>query len=176
MKRTSRFDVELELAVREEITAPKLEALISRCWGLSSKAKPGRAHAELEDVHEFQTKFGIPMKRTPEFLDEDAYKFRVNFMREELQEFLDACAAQNLPEAADALGDLVYVAMGLALMMGLPWADIWDEIHKANLTKVRVTGADQSKRGSMLDVVKPEGFKHPDHTPALLRAFSKEQE
>ena len=37
----------------------------------------------------------------------------------------------------DALIDLTYVAMGTAYMMGLPWQDLWDEVQRANMSKVR---------------------------------------
>lgn len=168
-----RFNVELMGGSREAetIIALNLQTLIQMSWGMkTARVRPGRVHAEFEDVREFQEKFKIPMSPVPAFLDKDAYEFRVKFMQEELDEFLTACDEGNMAEAADALGDLVYVAMGLALMMGLPWPEVWDEIQKANLTKVRATEVSQSKRGSLLDVVKPEGFVPPDHKPALEKA------
>ena len=121
-----------------------------------------------EDVGDFHEKFGLPATRDsesePHLLTEDAATFRTKFMIEELQEFRDAQAAGNLVEAADALVDLVYVALGTAQLMQIPFNELWDEVHRANMKKVRANGSDdpRSKRAHTLDVVKPEGWKHPD--------------
>lgn len=120
-----------------------------------------------QDVKDFQTKFGIPMPETPTFLSNEAFEFRVNFLQEELEEFYGDHKAGNMEGAADALVDLVYVAHGTALMMGIPWEKIWDEVQRANMTKVRATSAEQSKRGTALDIIKPAGWVGPDHKKAL---------
>lgn len=129
-----------------------------------------------EDVQDFHAKFGVPVASSPTIPDNETYKFRRKFMQEEIDEFEAAyldlkvgviTEAQALHEMADALVDLVYVAMGTADMMGLPWQKLWDEVQRANMSKVRATDASQSKRGSALDVVKPEGWVAPNHYPAL---------
>jgi predicted HAD superfamily Cof-like phosphohydrolase len=119
------------------------------------------------DVLAFQQKFDVPMAPSPAFLDEEAETFRVKFMQEELDEFQEACDQLDLAKAADALVDLVYVVHGTALMMGLPWQALWAEVQRANMEKVRATSAEQSKRRSTLDVIKPEGWRPPNHVPAL---------
>ncbi len=122
-----------------------------------------------DDVEAFHKKFGVPLAGTPSFLDDDANRFRQKFMQEELDEYNEAYMAGDMLKAADALVDLVYVALGTASMMGLPWQQLWDEVQRANMSKVRATGADDSRsvRKSALDVVKPEGWKAPDHRAAL---------
>lgn len=119
------------------------------------------------DVRFFHQKFGVPMATEPSFLNPEALEFRIKFLKEELQEFIDAHAAYDMHGAADALVDLAYVLHGTALMMGLPWPALWNEVQRANMAKVRATNASQSKRGSALDVIKPEGWKAPDHIVAL---------
>ena len=52
-------------------------------------------------------------------------------------------------------------------MMGLPWPQLWDEVQRANMAKERAKHAGESKRGSALDVVKPEGWVPPDVAGAL---------
>lgn len=48
----------------------------------------------------------------------------------------------------------------------LPLQDLWDEVHKANMRKVR--GTEQtSKYGNSFDVVKPEGWTPPDIASVL---------
>jgi predicted HAD superfamily Cof-like phosphohydrolase len=123
-----------------------------------------------KDVLAFQQKFDIPMASAPAFLDSKATQFRVDFMQEELDEFKEAVNAQDLAKAADALVDLAYVVHGTALMMGLPWEQLWAEVQRANMAKVRATDLSQSKRQSTLDVVKPPGWLAPCHQATLLAA------
>jgi dCMP deaminase len=125
------------------------------------------------DVGEFNRKFDLPMcgDGPPTLLDEDLLLFRTKFMVEELQEFRDACSSGNLPEAADALVDLVYVALGTAHMMRVPFDECWIEVQRANMQKVRANGANdpKSKRKHQLDVVKPEGWQPPDLARIIAR-------
>lgn len=122
---------------------------------------------ENDDVKAFQEKFGVPMSATPAFLTGEVARFRANFLLEEIDEFIDANDVLDLAGAADALIDLVYVAHGTALIMGLPWDKLWDEVQRANMTKMRATSAEDSKRKSSLDVIKPPGWVGPDHSAAL---------
>lgn len=122
---------------------------------------------ERRDVLVFHQKFCIPMASAPSFLDEEAFKFRLKFMREELNEFEEGHQTCDMHEAADALVDLAYVLHGTALIMGLPWPTLWDEVQRANMAKIRAAHAGESKRGSALDVIKPAGWTPPDHTASL---------
>jgi predicted HAD superfamily Cof-like phosphohydrolase len=126
-------------------------------------------HVELSHVDAFHLKFGVPMPKVPSFMNEEALTFRLKFLREEVQEFEDAHRAGNMKDAADALVDLVYVALGTALMMGLRsvWWSLWGRVQMKNMLKVRAQSAGESKRGTKLDVVKPAGWTPPDHTPDL---------
>lgn len=181
------------------------------------------------DVGMFHFKFGLPVAgevietvardsvrhcealpaaivTSPGQVSDEVARFRLNFLCEELAEFMDAMGfaapastiknvgkavkawkdradplnvrEQDLEKAADALADLVYVALGTAHMMGLPFEAVWAEVQRANMTKVRATGDDdpRSKRGSSLDVVKPEGWKAPDHGPAIEAAMTRRWE
>lgn len=118
-----------------------------------------------EDVRAFQEKFKVPMADSPSILDHQAVQFRIGFLREELNEFEEAAAWHNIEGMADALVDLVYIALGTSHMMGLPWQRLWDSVHEANMSKriAKPDGSD-SKRGSPLDVVKPPGWVGPDHS------------
>ena len=122
---------------------------------------------ERRDVLAFHQKFNIPTATEASFLNHDAYHFRVKFLKEELEEFEVAHVTGDMHGAADALVDLAYVLHGTALMMGLPWPILWDEVQHANMAKVRATSASESKRNSALDIIKPAGWTAPDHTAAL---------
>lgn len=137
----------------------------------------------------------------PALLEPATLRFRLNFLMEELAEYCEACGVhvvasslriqaklvqtveedilvipggQDLHKAADALADLTYVALGTAHLMGLPFDTVWDTVQRANMTKERATGADdpRSKRGSALDVVKPEGWIAPNHNDAIKLALA----
>lgn len=128
----------------------------------------GPAHQELADIRTFHEKFGVPMSPVPAFLDPAATLFRQKFMQEELNEFHEAYQQRDLALAFDALLDLVYVTIGTALKMGLPWPQGWERVQEANMAKrlAKPDGSD-SKRGSPMDVVKPEGWTPPDHANLL---------
>lgn len=83
------------------------------------------------------------------------------FIEEELVEFNDAYAAQNLVGMVDAIGDLIYGAMGTFKKMGLTREHVrqcFAAIHTANMTKKR----GDKGRGSDEDAVKPADFVAPE--------------
>jgi predicted HAD superfamily Cof-like phosphohydrolase len=127
-----------------------------------------------DDVSIFHKKFGLPHLGDgdpPRLLGGADFHFRRRFLEEELTELVEAQTAGDLAGVADALVDLVYVAMGTAHLMGLPFDELWAEVQRANLSKERATGADdpRSKRANHLDVVKPEGWVAPDVEGVIRR-------
>lgn len=116
-----------------------------------------------QDILDFHRRFEVPIRDKPGFLSEADMLFRVRCLNEELDELCEAIRNKDLIETGDALVDLVYFALGTAAMMGLPFQKMWNEVHECNMKKVRATSADQSKRGSALDVVKPTGWEGPNH-------------
>lgn len=213
-----------------------------------------------QDVKAFQEKFGVPMPTSPSMLNDEAYNFRLGFLKEEKNEFIDCHHKRDIEGCFDALLDEVYVACGTALMMGvsvemwsdifyeslmdpnamnkirsknpypsklcfLPddeyntavtlfdthlsefvhysyygdavgsagamsdlvilcydtalrmglrypvWRELWNDVQRANMTKVRATSAGQSKRGTSLDVVKPAGWIGPNGAAILDRHY-----
>lgn len=108
--------------------------------------------------------FNIEGAVKPMMLSNDVEQFRINFMKEELQEYEDA---RTLEDKIDALVDLVVVAMGTAYLHGFDWTPHWEEVFRANMDKVRVANASESKRGSPIDLRKPDGWQGPNHTKIL---------
>lgn len=131
-----------------------------------------------EQVLEFSKKFGIPTPELPQLLGPTEHLYRTDFMIEELQEYNEAWHNKDIVKAADALADLVYVALGTAIMMGLPWQKIFDEVHRCNMTKMRKVDMDEAQalRHPMLDVGKPEGWVGPEAVieQAIQTALNKE--
>jgi len=84
--------------------------------------------------------------------------------------------AADLESSLDALVDLMVVLLGTAYCMGflndVPtsssgptektiFEEAWRRVQNANLSKVRVKSASESKRGSGFDLKKPEGWEAP---------------
>jgi len=132
--------------------------------------------SNFDDVGEFHRKFGLPRVKPFEMphptnlhMDPAVMDFRFKFLQEELKEFKEGMEAEDIVGMADALIDLVYVAMGTAHMLGLPWQELWDDVQRANMSKERAAeDGSNSKRGSGLDVIKPEGWRGP-HGASILK-------
>lgn len=117
---------------------------------------------DFELVRVFHEKFGLPTqgRRPPEAISSELVDFRLKFLLEELLELAEAYGRtlvvdapldggglrfikteasneQDLPAAADALVDLVYVALGTAHLHSFPWRRLFDEVQYANMQKVR---------------------------------------
>ncbi len=100
----------------------------------------------------------------------DLMDVRIKFLKEELDEFIEGWATGDHAQMADALVDLVYVALGTAHLLGYPWQEVWDAVQAANMAKERgKPDGSNSKRGSAWDVVKPEGWTPPDIATLLER-------
>lgn len=121
---------------------------------------------EFNDVGRFHEKFGLPIRNAAERpgreVPEDLLDFRVKFMQEELDEYVEARAAGDHAKMADSLIDLVYVAMGTAHLQNYPWHMLWEEVQRANMDKVRATSETSTERGGTWDVIKPDGWTPPD--------------
>lgn len=112
---------------------------------------------EFADVFAFHEKFGQIRHTVPGHLSTAKVNERVAFMQEELDEFREGVAENDLAKQADALVDLVYVAMGTAVMLGLPWDWLWNDVQRANMAKV----PGMTHRGTQMDVTKPPGWQPP---------------
>jgi len=120
----------------------------------------------IEYIKEFNDKFGLPDGHEDVLTGDTATTdYRIRFIVEELGEFIDAMDEGDRVKAFDALLDLVYVAQGTALFLGispLQWFFGMSAVHEANMSKIRVQKITDSKRKSSFDVVKPDGWVGPE--------------
>jgi phosphoribosyl-ATP pyrophosphohydrolase len=89
------------------------------------------------------------------------FEWTNKFVMEELTELGDGFAAQDIVAMVDAVGDLIYGAMGTFKKMGLTREQVrqvFTAIHNANMTKKR----GDKGRGSDEDAVKPADFVPPE--------------
>lgn len=143
----------------------------------------GKGMAGLQrDVAQFHLKFGLPIGYNPgsNFDSVEQRQLRASLVLEEALELVAAmgldprqavesylnsrqkeCKA-SLPEAMDAVADLVYVALGTAVTFGVIMWPIWNEVQKTNMAKV---GGASRADGKLL---KPPGWQPPDIRAILL--------
>lgn len=93
-------------------------------------------------VNEWCEATDITVSSIPTNISADRYKLRFNLMAEENLEYLEACAANNSVEIADAIGDMLYILLGTALEHGMQdYLDkIFSEIHRSNMSKMGADG------------------------------------
>jgi predicted HAD superfamily Cof-like phosphohydrolase len=93
--------------------------------------------SSIELVREFHETFDHPVSEKMIIPDQKTVDFRINFMKEELDELEEAVAQNDVVGIMDALGDIQYVLDGFFLNCGLHVVkdQILEEIHRSNMTK-----------------------------------------
>lgn len=117
-----------------------------------------------DDVGAFHAKFNLPVIGAGpcKQMTEEAVKYRIRFLSEELEEFIDAVNDKDLAGQLDALVDLAWVAMGTAHFLGAPFNEAWAEVVRANMAKVLRSEQDVThKRGVVETIRKPVNWKGP---------------
>jgi NTP pyrophosphatase (non-canonical NTP hydrolase) len=105
----------------------------------------------------------LPVPAIPTLLNPNRAEWARTALLEEANEFREAIEKGDIVEAADALLDSVFFALGRLCEMGIPAKAVWGRILEANMAKQR---GELSKRPGSLghDAVKPEGWTPPDHS------------
>ena len=116
----------------------------------------------LNQVAEFHSLFKHPILTTPTIPSEERCKLRVELLAEELKELQQAIDDKDIVEIADALCDLQYVLSGAILEFGLgeKFKDLFDEVHRSNMSKVWEDGTVRYREDGK--VLKPETFSQAD--------------
>ena len=109
-----------------------------------------------QDVEEFFGAFGHARQGSPSWPDMGTTKMRMRLITEEYRELLAAVDDLDFAESIDAVADLIYVAIGLGITMGVDLGPIWDEVHRSNMAKAGGPVRDDGKQ------LKPEGWTPPD--------------
>jgi len=132
---------------------------------VTSEPRVASFDEEATHVALMHEKFDLGYRTTPGFTEIQPLSERVACLQEELTELTDAVACKDLPGIADALVDLVVFAKGTAVQLGLPWAELFDDVMRSNMSKVRGVG----KRGHAVDLVKPDGWIGPRTEEVLAK-------
>ncbi len=112
---------------------------------------------EQQMVHQFHERFGLVSNARPTIPGTNMHRLRTLLIEEELAEFRNATEADDLVGVADALGDLLYVVYGAAEEYGIDLEPVFEEIHRANMSK-------DARAGCRADgkVCKGAGYQPPD--------------
>ena len=130
-------------------------------------------------VKKFHEVFGHPVADEPTVIDIGRNILRLELIREEFCELLEAAGlkdaaleiravylnpdedyAPDIIGIADALGDLEYVVNGAALEHGINLPEVVSEIHRSNMTKLGPEGKPIYREDGK--ILKGEGFEAPD--------------
>lgn len=97
---------------------------------------------KIMDVHHFHETFKIRNASEPTLIDEKDYTLRYNLIKEENDEYLEACKNGDLVEIADAIGDQLYILFGTICKHGLQHKieEVFNEIQLSNLSKLDEDG------------------------------------
>lgn len=112
------------------------------------------------DVLDFQASIrGMLPPATPTIPSRSLVKEQAAQLLEEVDEIETASIAGSVEDYADGLVDLIYFALGMAVMAGVPLNQVWEAVHAKNMEKV--SGPSQR---SGHDALKPMGWTPPDHS------------
>ena len=106
---------------------------------MDKKETKGVLIHKIKHVEEFHEVFKIGNRYEPTGeVDEKEYLLRFNLMKEENEEYLEACKNGDIVEIADALGDQLYILFGTILRHGLQFKieEVFDEIQRSNMSKL----------------------------------------
>jgi predicted HAD superfamily Cof-like phosphohydrolase len=130
----------------------------------------------IKDIDAFHKKFKFEKNNKVGIPDNnELVNFRTAFLLEELAEYAQAITKKDAAGALDALVDIVYIALGTAWLFNLPFEQAWQEVQRANMSKIR-TKSKSKKRGTSFDVVKPKGWRPPDIEQVIEEAKERENE
>lgn len=117
------------------------------------------------DVRAFHDACAVPVLPRPAVPDGERVALRVKLLREEYDELRAAMFDESLVEIADAIADLIYVAIGTALEYGIPLPKVWDEVQRANMAKRQPDGTVLRRDDGK--IIKPDGWEPPNIEGAL---------
>jgi predicted HAD superfamily Cof-like phosphohydrolase len=128
-----------------------------------------RLYEKIKSVEEFHKVFQIGNAPQPTLISERDYTLRFNLIKEENEEYLDACKKGDMIEIADALGDQLYILFGTILKHGLQHKieEVYDEIHRSNMSKLDENGQPIFREDGK--ILKSNNYFKPDITGVLQK-------
>lgn len=123
----------------------------------AARARMLESQGDLQkDVTEFHDRFGHRVGLLP-FLpgDETWWAFRKRLLAEEVRELMEAMDQRDLAHIAQETVDVIVVAIGTLVGLGIPLMPFWRDVHRANMSK------EPNPAGTHLKPIKPKGWNPP---------------
>jgi len=117
---------------------------------------------QLNHVKKFHEVFGHPIAKKPCLVKKDLWFLRGTLLSEELEEYAQACVAEDLVAVADALADQLYILLGTMHVHGMAGKieEIFDEVQRSNMSKLGSDGKPVLRADGK--ILKGPDFTEPD--------------
>jgi len=123
---------------------------------------------QFEMVKDFQSKMEQPVAHKPLRMNGYRRLERFGYMEEELSEFLNAT---DIVDQADAMIDLIYLAIGTLVELGVKPERLFEIVHNANMSKLWPDGKPHTNPETG-KIIKPPTFVRPE--PLLQTEIDKQ--
>src|SRR5688572_23439 len=132
-----------------------------------------KLYEKIRSVEEFHDVFKIGNASEITLIDEKDFMLRYNLIKEENEEYLEACKNGDIIEIADALGDQLYILFGTILKHGLQHKieEVYDEIHRSNMSKLDENGQPIFREDGK--IMKSDKYFKPDIGKILGRPVNR---
>lgn len=120
----------------------------------------------VQDINEMHKRFGVHKWVETKIAEGDLeslrafMKFRIDFLREELNETEKAYDTLDAEEIVDGLIDLCVVAIGTLDAFGVDAHKAWDAVHTANMMKEPGVKPSRPNKLGLPDLIKPTKESH----------------
>lgn len=95
----------------------------------------------------------------PQDIKSEMADLYMSLITEEYNETWEAFHKRDLVEVADGLADMVWVIMGMASVLDIPFNAIWNEVRESNMSKFVDGKVVKDKNGK---IMKPDGYFRPN--------------
>ena len=117
------------------------------------------------DIHHMYTHYGF--HTSMENMDDETRRkhlaFRMDLLKEEVGETLDAFSVGDPEELVDGLVDICVIALGTLDLYDIDAQKAWKSVLRANLQKRVGIKEGRPNPYGLPDLVKPEGWQAPSH-------------
>jgi len=119
-----------------------------------------------QKVKNFMNAFGQEVKTSPEFPSLEVQALRIDLIKEELDELIEAMAEKDIVEVADAITDILYVTYGAAAAFGIDADACFREVQRSNMSKLGEDGKPIYREDGK--ILKGPNYSEPDLKKTLL--------
>ncbi len=128
---------------------------------------------KIKQVIEFHEAFGVENNTKPTLINDS--KLRFELMKEENEEYLEACKNNDMIEILDACVDMQYILNGTIARHGLKdvFNDAFDEVHGSNMSKLGEDGKPIYREDGK--ILKGKNYYKPNLAKVLEKSLKTNQ-